>query len=516
MQNFLEKTASKNYNKFFNELSQKEKAEEKLRYTLDFMQKILSSNKGPVFRDFWEAKRLCLDFFKEKLSSHAREIFWNEYLELSNEIRRLKEILNEESSFAQEQIDLAIQAVEKDLENFDQRLGELVEIELPVESKILQKNGPQYIQLQKELTLLNTFAGRLSGFRKELIQTQIRIRHKNRLFLKLSQLGDSVFPKRKEKIEILSALFLEDVEQFLNQYQKHEKGPFFDLKDEIKALQKFAKVLTLNTFAFTQSREKLSHCWDQIKEKEMAHRTKQEKWKESCKEDFNQLVSQIETFQQECNAFKITPSKADEKTNQFLSKMKELQLGRSEIKTLKKRLDEAKKPLEEKEKQEREKQKEEEKKKQKLQKQAHQLLLKKIMEVLHQAEALSLDALVEKWEIFVKEKKDLVLSGVEEIILADRLASIADHVQEKKWRQLLEQAPDELAFALRTLLSERHKERSKLKEALEKHRKIIGGSGLNLEQSMLYQELISNEKIRLDAIEMMIEEIEEKLFDLEE
>ena len=77
-------------------------------------------------------------------------------------------------------------------------------------------------------------------------------------------------------------------------------------------------------------------------------------------------------------------------------------------------------------------------------------------------------------------------------------------------------AGDDLGSALHGLLDDRHKERRKLKEALEEYRKESGSSGKSFEESMRYQELIGEEKLRLDTIESMIEEIEDKLFDLEE
>ena len=101
-------------------------------------------------------------------------------------------------------------------------------------------------------------------------------------------------------------------------------------------------------------------------------------------------------------------------------------------------------------------------------------------------------------------------------MLDNRMAGIADHIQEKKWKSMLQDNSEDLASLLHVLLTERNKERRKIKEALEAHRKIVGGSSLNLDQSLQYQELIREEKIRLDTIETMVEEIEEKLFDLEE
>lgn len=516
MEKVLDESNSQACSPFLGELQLHSKVEDKLRYTLDVMRKIVSSETTPIFKDFWEAKRTCLELFKEKIPPHVRTLFWNEYVELSEAIRQVKELLDEQSSFAEEQIDLAVAAVEKDLENFEATLNDMGAIELPSESKFLQQNGSKYIRLQKELDLFNTFAGRLNGLRKELIQTQMRIRNKNKLFQKLSKLGDLVFPKRKEEIKTLSELFLADVDRFIAEYFEVSKGPYFGLKDEIKALQKFAKVLTLGTAAFNQSREKLSGCWDQIKDKEAMHREQRAEQKEKFKQNFDQFAPQIEAFKAECAEFKISVNRADEKIEGLLSEMKQLGFGNDDIKGIKKQLFDAKRVLEDKEKENRKKAIQAEEFEEQRRVKAHQTLLIDIQEVLDQADVLPLNALVEKWEAFLKEEKGLKISGIEKAMLENRMGSIADYIQEKKWKSALAGSPEELVSSLHILLSERHKEKRKIKEALETHRKITGGSGLKIEESLQYQELIREEKMRLDTIETMVEEIEEKLFDLEE
>lgn len=346
------------------------------------------------------------------------------------------------------------------------------------------------------------------------MQTEMRIRNKNKLFQKLSKLGDLVFPKRKEGIKVLSDLFVADVERFVAGFNS-AKGPYFNLKDEIKALQKFAKQLTLGTAAFNQTRENLSSCWDQIKDKEALHREQRAEEKERFKQNFVEFAPKIETFKGECAEFKLSSSGADAKIEELVAEMKALGFGNDEIKGIKKQLFEAKKVLEEKEKEDRKKAAVAEEFEKQRQAKTYLNLLDSIQEVLDQADALPLNTLVEKWEAFLKEEKTLKVSGMERAVLENRLGSIADSIQEKKWKSALEGSPEELVSSLNVLLSERHKEKRKLKEALEAHRKIVGGSGLSFEQSLQYQELLREEKIRLDTIETMVEEIEEKLFDLE-
>ena len=93
-----------------------------------------------------------------------------------------------------------------------------------------------------------------------------------------SALGDHVFPKRKELIKNLSQTFLADVDAFMAQFSQGEiRESLFVLRDEIKYLQNIAKVLTLNTNAFTHTRMRLSECWDKIKGEE---KERKKEWSE--------------------------------------------------------------------------------------------------------------------------------------------------------------------------------------------------------------------------------------------
>lgn len=434
---------TQDYSEFLTQVEEAQTTEEKLKNCLSFMREALSREKIPAFKDFWEAKSLCLTLFKEKLTARSRALLWKEYVELSDEIRKVKEILDEESQFAKEQIELAISSIEEELARGASPLDPEI---LP---QPLKEKGSFYLEAQGELNQLNPFAGRINALRKELMQMQMRIKTKNHLFDRLSQMGNQIFPKRKELIEALSAQYAQDVETFVQEKFSLDNPPYFPLKEAIKGLQSFSKQLSLNTKVFKQCREKLSTCWDQIKEKEGR-----------------------------------------------------LKLERTEKRKQEKEIQEKRQELREADRQREEKEKE-----------AIKHLISHLGEIIDQAEALSLDALVEKWDALVKEGKTLNPTGVEKALLENRFGAVFDHIQEKKWQSL--EGSDDLAAALQDLLEERIGEKKKIKEALEDHRKTVGGSTLSLEESMLYQELIGEEKLRFDTLETMIEEIEEKLFDLE-
>lgn len=254
------KEPSSAFKTFEEQFNKDQSAEERLRLSLDFMRASISQTGNPKFEDFWGAKKLSLPLFRETLNPKSRAQFWAEYIELSSEARCLKEILDEQSTFAVEQIELAILALEKDLEQYRELLSQASDVTFPMQSLVIEAKGEIYSDLQKELYLLNTLASRVNALRKEVIKTGMRIRQKSKFFERLSSAGDRIFPERKDLIKKISDQFCFDVEEFIQgQFKKEgdDASPLFVLRDEIKALQSIAKLLTLNTHAFTETRLKI-------------------------------------------------------------------------------------------------------------------------------------------------------------------------------------------------------------------------------------------------------------------
>jgi hypothetical protein len=493
-------------------LEEKEELQQKIRVCLDEMKSALLHEPTPLFRKFWEAKRTCLELFKEKLPPRVRTPLWGEYVELSDEARGVKKILDDNSSFTHEQLSLAIGAIEKELEGFESRLEEVSGLEIPLQVKVLHKNGSRYRQIQKELDLLNGYAARVNGMRKELIHIEMRMRSKNRLFERMSHLGNQIFPRRKALTQELSHLFLENVQSFV----ESPFSPHFSVKEEIKFFQNFAKSISIDSETFKKARELLSGAWDQVKEEEKKQQEKRAEERLVWQEHFEAAVEQVKILKADSREEKLSLKEVEEAERQILTELKEKKVGRDEIKQIQKQLQQILQPLEEKERGKRRKEEEARALELEKQKKAQQALLDQLEEILDQADILSLEALVGKWENLVKEKNTLSLTGIEQQMLEHRLGHLFDYIQEKKWWKMKEGQEEEFSSELHALLDERHKTRRKLKETLEEHRKGMGRSGMSFEQAMHYQELIANEKLRLDGMETMIEELEEILFDLEE
>ncbi len=437
---------------FLEQFEKDQSAEERLRLALDFMRMSLSSTGNPKFEDFWGGKRLSLPLFKEALNPKSRALFWAEYIELSAEAKRLKEILDEQSAFAVEQIELAIAALENDLVNYDQLLAQTLPIDFYFRSLALEAKQECYNNIQKELDLLNTLASRVNGLRKEVIKTGMRIRQKTKFFERLSAAGDKIFPRRKDLIKQISDQFCADVEEFVQKNQ--EETPLFVMRDEIKALQAIAKLLTLNTHAFTETRVKLSRCWDEIREKDKERKKEFALKKLVQKENYDKMRAQ------------------EEQEKERLAEM-------------------------------------ERQKRERLQQ-----LKDKIASVLLDVETTDLDV---SYEDFTASLQQLQMSKSEKMLIEKSLKQLKDAIVEKKEKALLNLSADDLQTLenFKTLLAQRKERRGEIKNQIEAHRKAIGGSGFDFEKAMMYRELMDEEKERLDKANAAVIEIEEKIEEIE-
>src|SRR3990170_1534184 len=83
-------------------------SEEKVQFILEKMNLALSSKEKPDFRLFWDLKSMCLNLFKDHLNPTSRVEFWKKYLEISKEARKLKDLIDEQTSFEVEQIEITI------------------------------------------------------------------------------------------------------------------------------------------------------------------------------------------------------------------------------------------------------------------------------------------------------------------------------------------------------------------------------------------------------------------------
>jgi hypothetical protein len=504
---------------FLKEMEGKVSAEEKVRCSMEFMKNSLVNPMAPRFRDFWDARRYCLPLFKEQMSAKIRGDLWQEYVDLSTEARRLKEILDEQSAFAYEQIDLAIQALAKDLEGYDDLKAQVVALQIPSNCSTMLENVEQYQEMQRNLHLLNAFASKINSLRKEVIRTEMRIKNKNKLFEKLSSAGDSVFPKRKLMIKQISELFTADVSSFVKKYfvtESESLPPLHQLREEIKALQTIAKDMTLNAQSFTETRLKLSECWDKLKVLDKERKKEFSQKRQQLRQNVDQVLEKIKAFEEYC---KELPSINDAtvKFEEVLSYMKTIDLSYPEQKMLKDELFNARKPVWDKQRNEQIERETKEKEVENLKKQKIDDFRSALDELLTSADSTAFEMMIEKRDRLLEEYSQLNISKADKMLFDRSFKQLKDVIDEKKSENLLSlsDSDKERLNELVALLAERKKRRLEIKSQIEIYRKVLGGSGFDFEKAMMYRELIEAEKAALEKINLTIEEIEEKVAEIE-
>ena len=489
--------------KAFKESFEKEKeVEEKIAKALEFMKIVLSEVEKGSLKDFWDAKKLVGPLFKEKMNPIKRNHLWNQYAELGDEARRLKEIKDEQAAFSIEQIELAIEALEADIGHYDRLIEQIRHLDFPKGLKSLSLNKEEYSGIQRELQLLKTLISRLDSLRKEILSIDMRISHKNKILKRLSKLGDEVFPKRKELIKKVSESFIADVNAFVkNRFPEGDAkfgAPYYVIRDEIKSFQEFAKLLTLNTQSFTKTRKALSECWDKIKEKEKERRVEMGERFEVQKKNFDVLIPKVEAFEAFCSKKENQErGKVLEQSNTLQDEMKEVTLSHDQVKILKDRIQKARSGALDKV------QKKVEEKKNAAKKEINDLKMQ-VEQLIKNESSTPLEDL-EKEESELKEVyKKLKLSLMEIHLFEREFADLRSFIFNKKESVISTEE-------LEDFYEERSAHVEVIKKQVEEYRKEMGGSNLDFEKAMTYRELYDSAKIHLDSEMEALENLEEKL-----
>lgn len=522
-----EKTKDKKHNPhldaFISELENITSTEAKVKFALEFMENSLAQTGTPHFRSFWEVRNICLQLFKENIPAALRAQFWSKYSELSKEARRLKELLDEQSSFAAEQIEMAISAMENDITQFEQQVSKLENPDLGILPKVLERKKSFYENTQKQLNFLNLQASRINSMRKELIKTEMRIRQKNKFFQRLSQAGDKIFPSRKELIRQISTAFSQDVEDYINRHfnDKDIQDALFILREEIKALQGIAKILTLNTHAFSQTRMHLSECWDKIKIAEKDRKKERAQLKAVYKQNFDVVQQKIQNYKIDSESGKLSGEQAHKQLEEISKFMRQIDLGRDEITVLRDELFKERNQLMEKI-----KVKEKERYQHEMERERHRKtqideLKNEIGQLSQNISILSTEELVSARNQLMEKSQSIAFNKFEkqeiERLLKPLRNAISDTLTDKEEEAILILSDDDRQTIeqLKEVLKQRKQRRQEIKKQLETLRKAGGNSGLDFEKAMNHFELIKSENERLEKINQGIKEIEDKIAELQ-
>jgi len=515
----LKKDISPQFAQWLEQCENENSAEKKLRLSLDFMRATLSESGSVRFKDFWEVRRLCLGLFKENIPLKTRALFWEEYIELSSEARRLKQLLDEQSAFTVEQIELAILSLESDVEHFALLLSHSPALVFPHKGLLLKEKGEMYTTLQKELQLLNVLAARTSSLRKEILKTDMRVRVKNKLLERLSACGDHIFPKRKTLIKEVSQTFLRDVEHFVATHftsGEAKKLPLHVLREEIKSLQGMAKTLTLSSSSFTETRLKLSSCWDEVREQEKERKKEIHQKKQTQKENTTLVREKITAFAEQCRSG-MSAQECHTHSQEIADYMKTLQLEREDVKILKEELTQAKKIILDREREKEEQRLQKEREEERERRARIQAFKEELEKLVQETEEYEIGVLQGKYQELHTTFDGLGLNKMERQLIERQFKQLKDGIAGKKEKALLALSEEELKSLdeLKNLLRERVERRSEIKNQLEQYRKALGGSGFDFEKAMLQRELIESEKASLEKIDRAIEELEQKIEDIE-
>lgn len=501
------------------EVNQLPETEQKLQKVIEFMELTLAQKGTPHFKSFWEARNLCVDLFKQNIPSQVKQNLWNKYIDLSKEARRLREILDEQSAFAAEQIELAIHALENELADTASSSSEAELPEIPL-CRTIESKWPFYEKCQKELNFLNAQASRITALRKELIRTNMRIRTKNKFFQRLSLAGDKVFPKRKELIKDISQQFLDDIEQFVahNFSSEINVDSLHDLREEIKALQYIAKILTLNTHAFTHTRLKLSECWDKVKTEEKERKKVRIQQKAAFRQNFDEIQAFITPVSEALTAGTLSIEETRSKIDEIVKQMRQVELGHEELKSLRQNISDIRKALDDKIQAEEQKRQSIEDEKERVRRIVFDSIVNEIDSLFAGAESLDMDSIVHQKGVLQNKIAEASLTKKEKLDLEKRLKSIQDIISEKRERAILSLSDDDrhTLNQLQELLNEKKEKRQEIKEHIESLRKKSkGSSGMDFEQAMQSSSQLEIERANLDKVNASIQEIEEKIEELE-
>ncbi|MBI5346753.1 MAG: hypothetical protein HZB76_06405 [Chlamydiae bacterium] len=486
--------------------------EEKINICLEAMREALSQESSPNFKIFWHAKKSALLLFKEQMNGAMRMRFWAQYIEISDEAKRLKNIFDEQSSFASEQIDLAIESLEKEVQTYESQLINMADISLPKNCKAIQKKETIFNTVQKELNLLNVLAIKISDLRKEIIKTPMRIRFKNKFLQRLSALADIVFPKRKEQIKQVSQEFLDCVNAFAGDTFDVTKAPYYVLREEIKGLQNIAKILSLTTPVFSSTRLKLSECWDKIKLAEKDYKKESLQKENESKEHLLPIETKIEEFMKNC-LNNISSKEMHLQYDDILDLMRSMYLRIEDVKSLKYKLNKIKNEF-----LDQEQKKQDEIKL--IKKEADEVKQKEIDELKQKIQSiidnkdLTLDDLLACQKEFLTQINLNGISKNDKHLLNKQLKNLQNKILDKKEKMLLENGSDEYKN-LKEILEQKKKRRTEIKGQLDNYRKEIDCSSFDFEKAMMYREMMDDEKKNLEEINNGIAKIEEKIAQLE-
>lgn len=469
------------------QIEEAEDVDAKLTFAIQFMKDALANGNKPRFRDFWRMKKICLDLFKQEIHKTKRVAYWEEYTALLAEAHALQKIIEEQVVFQAEQIDLAIDGLDKEYEK-----GVVVHHDIPACMESIDQ-GNQLFTLHESLAFFNRLREQALSYRKEVLSLEIRVSQKNKLLAKLTKVSDKIFPERKRCFQELTRKFLGGVESFVtSNFDKtaktvREGASYFELKGQIKSFQATLKILMISNDAYGKIRKSLSECWDMLTKAEAKHREDSKKRKEVAPQEIEEELKMIDEVS--CSG------DYERKLSQIYRQAKSRGVSQEALYLLRKKTSDLREKLEKQEAIVREEQKEKEQKQK---------------DHLDRAYQESLEMLQTLQKKAVRMKAENVLTQLEDVLSMTSGGSLSTRqilIQDQKKQQInlivykkLAKAGERVADDLSSLLID-------MKEMLVELKNEKRGCGLDIESAFILDELLIETKEAIETLEEQLEEL---------
>lgn len=452
----------------------------KLTLAIQFMKDALSNGKRPRFRDFWRMKKVCLDLFKTEIHKTKRVAYWEEYTALLAEAHALQKIIEEQVEFQAEQIDLAIDGLDKEYEK-----GSFPSLTLPSCLELIVEGKELYI-LHQTLSFLNRLREQALSFRKEVLSLEIRVSQKNKLLAKLTKVSDKIFPERKKCFQEITRIFLLSVDNFVSQHFDKENKivregeNYFNLRSYIKAYQATLKILMISNDAYGKIRKSLSNCWDMVTTAESKHRENSKNRREKAPEEVFSELEMIETISPE--------SDYEKKLSQIYLQAKNRGVSQEALYLLRKKMGDLKETLEKQEIQLREQSQEREKERKDHIKKLYQETLEQLESLQKKAARMKIENVTTLLEEAMSPLESIELPSKQMIILEQKKQQIS-LVLLTKMLKAEELVVDELA--------QLHSDMKDMLQDIKAHKRECG---LDIETAFVYDALFEETKTSMDML----------------
>lgn len=481
----LIKEANETVNAFIQTLDALDTPEKKLQSMLSYMQKELAHGKLQPISRFWVMREFCLQQFKQDLFLSARMQLWEKYRQIVQELSKMKQLIKEKVASDQAEIIQALETLHDEIHKLSAQVKKAPSIDVPQDIPCIKKNATFYQSHQKELNVVSAYAKQLNGLKNELVTLDIHYRDKHALLEKLHELSDLVFPRKRELLGIISKQYTEDVQAFIHaNFEKKElKFPVYELKEQIKSLQAFAKILSLNISSFSSTREKLSQSWDHIRAFEKQQKKLKEQQKAACSENETRLKERIQKLKDE--KVKLSSQDFEREVHQINESIKSIDLLKPQRKKLKEHLqliDDTKISKDE-------------------------FSEEDEIYLNLQRELITLEEKAKHWDYFS------LMNEYERVLQVYESSKILDAQQNKILRgfgalkkELLEKLLEEVenSVNIEDLAEQIESFKALLRQDAEKFRRSLNASNQSIEKAMLYNELLTQTKQQLTDFEKKV------------